>query len=67
MLALCGLSDPRFKAFWASRNGPHGLFADARQRLMCLSAKKNPGSFLPGFRLEKCQTIGIRSCAERER
>jgi hypothetical protein len=33
----------------------------------CPLAKKNPGSFLPGFRLESCQTIGIRSCAARGR
>src|SRR5260370_11299368 len=29
--------------------------------------RKTPGSFLPGVLLEVCQTIGIRSCAERER
>ena len=29
--------------------------------------RKTPGSFLPGVLLESCQTIGIRSCAERER
>ena len=29
--------------------------------------EKTPGSFPPGVLLESCQTIRIRSCAERER
>ena len=33
----------------------------------CPLAKKNPSSFLPGALLDNCQTIGIRSCAERGR
>jgi hypothetical protein len=28
--------------------------------------EKTPGSFLPGVLLDSCQTIGIRSYAERE-
>ena len=32
-----------------------------------LEQKKTPGSFLPGALLETCQTLGIRSFAERER
>ena len=32
-----------------------------------IKAKKTPGSFLPGVLLEICQTIEIRSYAERER
>jgi hypothetical protein len=35
--------------------------------LLRASKAKTPGSFLPGVLLESCQTIGIRSYAERER
>jgi hypothetical protein len=48
-LTRCGLSDPRLKTFWASRNRPQGFFADARKRLMRYRQRKTPAVSCRGF------------------
>jgi hypothetical protein len=44
-----------------------GIVAFRTLKALPIALQKTPGSFLPEVLLESCQTIGIRSYAERER